>query len=207
MKLFSKRQQQILDLLKRNGRMSVDQVTAELDGVKTAARRALLSLERRDILTREWIPTPRGRPQLAFSLRSESGQLFSSKEAELLEGLIRFLRKVGLEKVIEDFFADYWDEKYAEVMKRLKSRRSHDLGTRMEILVSVLEDEGFYPRAELNKEKGLANLKECHCPISSVAKTTSIPCKMESRFIAKVLNAKVDQIQRCEFSIRKKANR
>lgn len=204
MKLLSDSQHEILELLKRSGPTSVDAITEELGLVKTAARRSLLALERRGFLKREWMPARRGRPKLAFAVTPETDKLFPSKEAELLERLIQYLRDKGLENVIESFFRAYWEEKYERIMRKLNARKNQDLGSRMEILVSVLEDDGFFPRAELNKKSATAALQECHCPISAAARITDIPCRMESRFIAKVLNAEVKPLGGCEFRIRQK---
>lgn len=204
MKLLSEGHHEIIELIKRRGLASVDEVTLELRLVKTAARRALLTLERRGLLERRWMPSPRGRPKLAFAVTSETHRLFGTKEAELLESLIGFLRAKGLEGLVEEFFRAYWDKKFEMIMRRLKARKNRDLGSRLELLVSVLEDEGFHPSAELDKKSSTAALKECHCPISSVSKVTDIPCRMESRFIAKVLNAEVRSLGGCEFEIRKR---
>jgi predicted ArsR family transcriptional regulator len=204
-KLLSQSHHDIIELIKRSGPTSVDQATLALGLAKTAARRALLALERRGLLKREWIPSRRGRPKLAFTVTAEADKLFASKEAELLEGLIRYLSDQGLTSAVEGFFRSYWDKKYDRIMLKLKARKNRDLGVRMEILLAVLEDEGFFPKAELNKKSATAILTECHCPISAAAKITDIPCRMESRFIERVLNSEVKNPKgSCRFEIRRK---
>lgn len=201
MELLTPIQNQTLEILKRKGRQSIDQITGEIGLAKTAVRRALLTLERRGLLQRAWVPAQRGRPRLAFSLSEDSQGLFKNKESELLEGLIAHLMKHGLAQVVEDYFESYWEKKYAKVLKKMSRRKNKDLSTRLEILVSALEDEGFYPRANLDEKSGKFLLKECHCPISAAARVTDIPCRVEERFIAKVLNTGVTGRGACEFEI------
>lgn len=201
MKLLTETQNEIVDLLKLNGRMSVDQITQKLRESKTAVRRNLLSLERRRVLESEWIPVARGRPQLGFRLTDQATQLFPSKEAELLEGLIRFLKDNGKISLVEQFFEAYWEERYQKVLKKMAQRKSKDFTNRLEALTDVLEDEGFFPRATIDKKNSEMKLVECHCPIAAAARTTSLPCEMEKRLIDKVLRCSSESPNPCEYRV------
>ncbi len=205
MDLFTAAQVKILRLLQKQNPLTADQICTELGLAKTAARRTLLILERRGLLSRQWQPAARGRPKLAFQLAKASDKIFRSKESELLEGLILHLINSGQRRLVEDYFKQYWNEKYEKVRAQISARKSRDFSSRLEILLSALEDEGFSPRATLEKRSGTVSLKECHCPISAAANNTDIPCRMEARFIQKVLNAETKLVGGCEFKVQQRA--
>jgi predicted ArsR family transcriptional regulator len=189
MNLLNEDQFVILERLKTNGPLSVDAITEWKKQPKTAIRRALLSLEKRGLIVRSLIKNKRGRPTLSFSLAPQSKQVFPSKEAEVLSELIKYMLKGGQRSVLESFFTAYWDQRYTRVMEKISEKKCRDLSARIEALKEVLNEDGFYARARLSKNKDQVTLRECHCPISAVAESVDIPCRLEARLISRVLNA------------------
>jgi predicted ArsR family transcriptional regulator len=121
-------------------------------------------------------------------LGTQSKHLFPSKEAELLNELIGYLNQQGHTLILEKFFHEYWDKRYARVMKKVSSRKCRDLNTRLEALKEVLNEDGFYARSNLSKKDNQVILRECHCPLSAAAAVTDIPCRLEAQLISRVLN-------------------
>lgn len=206
MKLLSPSQSRILSTLKRKGTVSVTLITREMGLAKTAVRKHLLAMEKRGLIERRLLPARRGRPALAFRLTTSAHRLFPSKEAELLDRLLRFLMNGGHEDLVNRFFEEYWLERYEKIRKRLLRIGKDDLKTRMKVLTEELEHEGFMPRASFAKHGSQATLRECHCPIEAASRLTRLPCQLEQRLISKVLNApirsatiKADQDGACEF--------
>lgn len=191
MKLLSNSQSHIVSLLKAKGVLSVNELTSALGTAKTAVRRNLLSLERRDLVERVYKPAKRGRPSLAFRLTSAANKLFPSKEAELLSSLLDFLIGFGHEKIVNEFFESYWQKRYDEIQKQLQKKGKDDLQTRLSVLKAVLEKEGFMPQSRFAQKGSQLSLQECHCPLEAAATVTSMPCKLEQRLISRVLNAPV----------------
>jgi predicted ArsR family transcriptional regulator len=205
MRLLTDIQTKIVDLLKMQGRLSINQVTSRLDGSKTAIRRNLLILERRGVLEKEWIPTSRGRPQLGFRLTSQANVLFPSKEVELLSELIGYLQKSGNSDLVDHFFEEYWEKRYQAVVEKIKARKARDFSSRLEALMEVLEDEGFSPRSWLSHAKSELRLTECHCPIAAAAQMTSFPCHLEKRLIERILQSETEITKPCEFRVKIRA--
>ncbi|MCM2282396.1 MAG: DeoR family transcriptional regulator [Bdellovibrionaceae bacterium] len=208
MKLLSEKQSQIVELLKRHSKLSVDDIVEAVGDAKTAVRRQLLLLERRGLLQREYRAAERGRPSLVFTLTADSKQLFPSKEVELLSELMGFLVRDGHEELLERFFDRYWQKRLDQVVKEIKSRGRSDLDTRLEVLKEMLEREGFVPTVRFEKKGRELLLRECHCPIEAAVRTSKLPCQLERRLIAKVLNAPIDSISMradpsngCEFRL------
>lgn len=191
MKLLSEHQSRILELLKANSQMSVDELVGELGLAKTAVRRQLLAMERRGLIEREFRAASRGRPTLAFALTSDAKRLFPSKEAELLSDLMNFLNREGHDEILDRFFESYWQKRLDLIMERIRKTGRDDLETRLEVLKEVLEDEGFMPSARFEQKGRELLLRECHCPIEAAVKVSALPCRLEQRLIAKVLNAPV----------------
>ncbi len=212
MKLLSKAQAEILDLLNEREALSVDEVSHQIGGAKTAIRKHLLAMERRGLLQREYRPAERGRPTLIFRLTSKSNSLFPTKEAEILNELIGYLTREGHEDLLEQFFENYWQKRLELVKERIEEKGRDDMDARVEVLKEVLEDEGFLPDAHINKKGDEVLLRQCHCPIEAITQASGsrahLPCHLEKRFIAKVLNAPLSSMKLeckadspCEFQL------
>lgn len=188
MKLLNDDQFRIMERLKTQGTESIDSLTGWMKKPKTAVRRALLDLEKKSLIERHFTQNARGRPTLCFNLASQSKLIFPTKEAEILNDLIKFLVQKGNRDILEKFFSEYWGEKYDRVMEKIASRKCRDLAARLEALKDVLSEDGFYARANISKKDDQITLRECHCPISAAASATDIPCKLEAQLISRVLN-------------------
>jgi len=208
MKLLSDQQDKILAQLKKKNSLSVDDLTSILRLAKTAVRRTLLSLEKRGLVVRSFHPSERGRPRLVFQLTSAAGRLFPSKDAELLSSLLKFLIDSGHEQIVDDFFENYWQQRFDAIQERLLKKRKDDFETRLEVLKDELEKEGFMPRSRVSRHGSQVSLQECHCPIEAAASITEKPCQLERRLISRVLNSPVGSAtirkephETCEFNL------
>ncbi|NUN06873.1 MAG: DeoR family transcriptional regulator [Bdellovibrio sp.] len=188
MNLLNEDQFRILERLKTHGTLSIDAITDWYNKPKTAVRRSLLDLEKKGLIERVLIKSARGRPLVAFRLGSEAKVVFPTKEAEVLNELIKFLVQQGQRPLLESFFQEYWEKRYERVMEKISRRKCKDLSARLEALKEVLNEDGFYARSNLSKKDKQLTMRECHCPISAVASATNVPCDLESQLISKVLN-------------------
>ncbi len=188
MNLLNDLQFRILERLKTRGTQSIDTITTWSKKPKTAVRRVLLDLEKKSLVERTLTKSIRGRPLLCFKLSSQSKLVFPTKEAEVLNELIKFLAREGQTSLLETFFQEYWKKKYDRVMQKLSQRKCKDLSARLEALKDVLNEDGFYARSNLSKKDDKITLRQCHCPISAAASAVDIPCNLESQLISRVLN-------------------
>lgn len=208
MKLATESQAKILEYLKMYAPVTVDDLTKRMKVAKTAVRRQLLNLERRGLVSREYLASGRGRPSLAFRLASGAKEFFPNKEAEVLNELLNYLIRSGNGKMLDDFFDQYWEKRYEMILKRIREKGRDDLNTRLNALVEVLEADGFMPTARLKKRDEQILLRECHCPIEAVVKVSRLPCRLEQRLVARVLNAPISKVEMrserkdsCDFQI------
>lgn len=208
MKLLSEIQSRILELLKTNTVLSIDDLTTELNMTKTAVRRQLLAMEKRELLEREYQHLERGRPALRFRLTSGAERLFPSKEAEILSELITFINRSGHEELLEKFFEDYWQKRLDSILAEIKKKGRDSFENRLELLKDVLARDGFMPSSRFESRGKELVLRECHCPLEAAVGVSRLPCKLEQRLISKVLNAPITSLEirpdnnnLCEFRL------
>lgn len=191
--MFTGSKKQLLDLIKRMGAISIDEAAKETDLAKTTLREHFLQLEKDGYIERSYVRSGPGRPSLEYRLTQKGNSLFPSSESALLKELLKFLKLKGEEATIEAFFQDFWEERIEEAERRMSQSSATDLATRVEALAQMLEEEGFMPEFNLDKESQTLTIKECNCPFSEVIKETRLPCKLEAMFYKKLFDERADR--------------
>lgn len=178
---------ELLNLIKRNGRISIDESAAETCLAKTTVREHFSQLEREGFVKRSFVRSGPGRPSLYFELTGKGNAQFPSSEPELMRQLLKYLKTEGKEDVIEDFFEAFWDQRIVDAKKMCEDAAAESVEEKLKVLTSMLEKEGFMPEYS---DKGI---KECHCPFADVVKETRLPCRLEKQFISKILGHDVER--------------
>lgn len=185
---------EIIDLLKREGTISIDSLVSKLDLAKTTLREHLLKLERDGYVERDYVRSGPGRPSLQYQLTSKGNSLFPSSESKLIRNIIEYFKKRGSQQLVEDFFEDFWDQRLEEAQDRIKESSSEDPESKVKVLMQMLEEEGFMPEFNFNKSNESLTVKECNCPFSEVIKETRLPCKLEEMFYKKLFNENAERM-------------
>lgn len=172
----------LLDLIKTQGQVSVDEATEQLALSKTTVRQHLLTMERQGLIERQFRRLERGRPQLTYAISEEGARLYPSSDPKLLKELLIHLLKTGQENTVKTFFQQFWTNRRKQFESRLAGEKDKSTENRLRILTQILEEEGFMPKVECLSSKHLA-IRECNCPYSEAVKATTIPCKLEAEFI------------------------
>lgn len=184
--MFTGSKKQLLDFIKRNGMASIDDVVDHTGLSKTTLREHLLQLERDGYIIRDYLRIGPGRPSLQYQLTNKGNSLYPSSESALLKDLLNYLKAIGDEETIEDFFTLFWEKRIKMAQKRMDEASKDDLKKRVQGLAAMLEEEGFMPEFEMNEEQKELTIKECNCPFSDVVKETQLPCKLEALFFKKL---------------------
>src|SRR5690625_7448565 len=92
---------EILDLLKRSGILSVDQVTDSVGVAKTTLREHVLQLERDEYIKRTDERSEPGRPALMYSLTNKGHRIYATLEPLLHQSFIFSHKQRGYEATIE----------------------------------------------------------------------------------------------------------
>jgi len=184
---------EIIDLIKRKGTLSIDEAVDEIELAKTTLREHFLLLERDGFVDREYVRSGPGRPSLQYQLTPKGNSLYPSSESKLIRNLIHYLKDKGNEQLVEDFFEDFWDQRLEEAEDRIEKEHAEGLEDKLNVLMGMLEEEGFMPEFDFDEESEKLTVKECNCPFSEVVKETRLPCKLEEMFYKKLFNEKAER--------------
>jgi len=191
--MFTGSKKEIIDLIKRNGTLSMDEAVGEIDLAKTTLREHFLQLERDGYVERDYVRSGPGRPSLQYQLTSKGNSLFPSSESKLIRNIINYLKSKGSEQLVEDFFEDFWDQRLKEAQERIEGSSAEDPESKIKVLMRMLEEEGFMPEFSIGESEESLKVKECNCPFSEVIKETRLPCKLEEMFYKKLFSEKAER--------------
>lgn len=193
--MFTGSKKQLLDLIKSKGAISVDEAATHTELAKTTLREHFLQLERDGYIQRDYVRSGPGRPSLEYQMTQKGNSLYPSYESTLIRELIKYLKSKNDDETIESFFQSFWDHRLKEARNRMDEFEIDNLDSRLEKLQHMLEEEGFMPEFDLNKEDNILTVKECNCPFSEVVKETKLPCKLEEVFFKKLFNEGVERVK------------
>lgn len=195
----------ILELLKKETNLTVNELSKFLGITEMAVRKHLTVLERDSLLTITEVRQPMGRPLQVYSLSSQADEKFPNsyetltieflQDLEALHGeeLIHLLLEKRSERQKNNYLPQMHDKNFAEKVQQLK-----------EIQVK----KGYM--AELNKiDDNTYELIEYNCPIFTVAKQYKKACTCETNMFKNVLGTedvkrvtcKTDDEDHCRFLI------
>ena len=195
----------LLDEIKLAGVATVDELVLQLGLSKTAVRAHLLPMEAEGLLERVTSDSGRpGRPPLAFRITAKANGLYPTLESELLSELLGFLNADGKSDLIELFFERLWQKRYDEFAAELASQSAAEPVDKLAALQRVLERNHFMPKIEIirlprsrnrGEERTCVRVSECHCPLAAAVNATTLPCRMEARFLASVIGVKPSSVR------------
>ncbi|SHF79638.1 transcriptional regulator [Fodinibius roseus] len=191
--MISGSKKELLDLIKRTGTLSMDEAVEQIELAKTTLREHLLQLERDGYVERDYVRSGAGRPSLHYQLTPKGNSLFPSSESDLIREMISYLKARGEEETIKDFFDTFWEDRLTNARKKIADAPADNSGVRVQILMEMLEKEGFMPEYQMDEEADTLTVKECNCPFSEVIKETRLPCKLEALFYKKLFNENAER--------------
>ncbi len=184
---------QLLNLIKKNGQLTLNQAIEETGLSRTTLREHFTNLEHEGYLKRHSRREGRGRPELVFELTDSGNRLFPSSDGFLLRSLISYLKTHKKEDYLDSFFKEYWDKRAEEAAHRLKSEQVETIEDKIKVLQDYLEEQGFMPNI-LVADSGMLVIEECNCPFTDTVKETRLPCKLEAKFLQDFFAATLDRV-------------
>lgn len=199
----------VLDLLKREGSLSADELAARLAVTPVAVRQHLSALEAEGLVE----PTPseakersRGRPLTRWQASAAADAHFPDSHSLLAVDLLGQMKKAfgedGLDRLLALRTRDQ-AKTYGEAMAGAKS-----LKARLEALMHIRAREGYMP--ELRRDGRDWLFVENHCPICAAAQLCQGLCREELALFRRLLGpgvtvARTDHIlagaRRCAYRI------
>lgn len=182
---------EILDLIKTEGTLTVQEASKYTDLAKTTLREHLLQLERDGYIERAYKRSGPGRPTLQYRLTQKGHTIYPSLEPEMMRDFLNYLKNQGVEDLIETFFKSYWDKLFKKANRILDEAPSQKPEESLDLISRMLEEEGFMPKYKSDDTNGEASIKECNCPFREIVKETRLPCKFEAEFYQRLFKGDV----------------
>ncbi|MDP2726347.1 MAG: ArsR family transcriptional regulator, partial [Dehalococcoidia bacterium] len=194
---------EILDILRKEGQATVDQLARQLALTSTCVRQHLSVLEKGQLVTCQEVRRKLGRPQFVYTLTQTANDLFPKSYHLLTTWLLDELK------------VTYGDQKAHLILEGIASRWANTLSPKLkgetleekvEGLVALLKDEGHLIEWEKGEEGFF--IYEYDCRFHRVAEVHPEVCSLETNMMAQVLGTPVKSLEcimdgqgRCAYGI------
>ena len=179
----------LLELVKRHGAQTAQDLAQGLDISVPAARRHLCDLQEQGLVeARTERPGGRGRPQHVYALTERGEAAFPKTYSSLCVDVLRRIESLfGGEALLKVL-----DARNAEIAGRFRSELAGDLplGERVQNLVRRLNEHGFDASA-VQDERGQWTFTQHNCPNLTVARQYSQLCSAEITLYGDLLGVPV----------------
>ncbi len=180
---------QILDILKKQGRATLEELSREVGLSPVTVRVHLSVLQRDDLVNVEEVRGKVGRPYFVYSLAEEAEEEFPKRYHLLANRLLSGMEdKLPLETLqgVLNHVAAVWVEEKAP---RLAGK---GLAERVVEVTRIRTEEGAM--AEFEEVEGGYLLKQYNCPNLLVSRAYTHVCALEERYIAGMLGVPVTHV-------------
>ncbi len=194
--------------LKKNGKMSLNDLSNEIGISKMAILNHIQKMESKGLVERFLVKSNVGRPYFVFSTTDDSRTGMDNSNSEMLDSLLEFLDQTGNRDLVTKFLTDRYSTIRLDYEKKLSKFSPLE---RVQELSRIREQENYYPELKETGKDGF-ELVEYNCPIFEISKKFGIACSLETQLFASVLHMDVDSTHRqvngsdvCRFLIKKKS--
>lgn len=196
---------EIVNLLKRQGTMSVETLATELEISKVAVRRHLDQLEDQGFIGHSSERCERGRPKFIYSLTTEGDGLFPDRSADFACDL---LSQIGQRYGAGAIDALLMDQADANIEALKREVVGQDFDARVRAVATQFNDRGYVAEIE-RLDDGSYRIVEHNCPIRDVADLYPQVCREELRVYSEVTGGTVvktccmiaNEARSCEYRI------
>ena len=180
----------ILDLLKKDVSLSVNELVDCLHITHMAVRKHLNSLEKDGLIESREMKKPMGRPLQLYSLSKKGESLFPKNYEGITIEFLRDLKEIHGEKSIALLFEKREQRLTKEYSAKMEHKSNSD---KIKELVRIQNEKGYMANIS-QLEPNTYELIEYNCPILSIAHEYNVACSCETQMLKNVL--KTDQIKR-----------
>ena len=188
--------EQILILLRKQGRATAQALSIELGISKEGTRKHLLKLSESNLVIANTHIEGVGRPTTYYSLSEKAMTRFPNTHADISVQLLKSVKKLlgdnALDLLVNDREKGVF-ERYSQQTKGLIT-----LEEILKVLTEIRSDEGYM--AEWKKEGDIYYFIENHCPICQAAAECKGFCRSELRNFEKIIGSNY-RIERVEYII------
>jgi predicted ArsR family transcriptional regulator len=183
---------QFLERLHEMGGGTIQDICRELGVTATAVRHRLVRLQEGGLVSRELVPSKRGRPHHVYRVTRDALCEMGDNYAELAQILWREIRNIE-EPAVRERLASRVENALVEQIRKVSP--TAPLEVRLSELATALRERGF--QVESDHSGLLPVLRENSCPYYELASEDPGICELEQAVFRKVLNADVRLTQCC----------
>ncbi len=185
--------QQILEILKRRGEVTVQDLSQELRLTSVTVRHHLEILRSEGYITDPEIrrSSNPGRPRYVYHLTSTAADLFPNNYSGLATALLKALQC----RTTPEECAALLQETAVQIIADVPPLPQAP-AERMDALVSTLKQLGYITRWEPGKSPDHSFLYVCNCPYHYVANQAPEVCRLDEYMLARLLEG--DTLERLE---------
>lgn len=181
----------IILLLKKNGGMSIEDLSKVIDITPMGIRQHLLALEKKGIVN--YIARRRGigRPGFIYMLTNSANGLFPESYDSFAIGLLRDIKKHEGGEKLEKIF-NWRRERLLKMNKEALSTKEN-LDDTLHAFKNILEANGHM--VEISRNNGHYHLNQYHCPIHKISSEFKEACKHELQMYRDLISKNITREQ------------
>ena len=177
---------QILDILKKRGRATLEELAREVGLSPVTVRVHLSVLQRDDLVKVEEVRGRVGRPYFMYSLTDDAEDLFPKRYHVLAQRLLTSMGATLPPETVRSLL-DHMAETWAG--ERAQRVAGKPLETRVAEVAHIRSEEGAI--ADWEKVEGGFLLNQYNCPSLTVSRAFEQICAVEEQYVARMLDSKV----------------
>ncbi len=198
--------ERILELLKKEVSLSVNDLTERLNITHMAVRKHLAILENDELIKSTEIKQTMGRPLLAYSLTDKGDHAFPKNYEGITVEFLKDIEEIHGEEAINLLFEKREYRLTQEYKNRMHQKTTSE---KIEEIVKIQNEKGYM--ASVNKlDDGTFELIEYNCPIYSIAREFKTACRCETEMFKTVLetehvrrvSCKTEGDHHCKFKLK-----
>lgn len=196
----------ILELLKKDGLLSVNDLTERLSITHMAVRKHLSQLEKDALIQASELKQPVGRPLQIYSLTEKGERLFAKNYEGITLEFLRYLQELHGQESIDMLFYKRVERLTKELSTKLNP---FSRAEKVKELLSLQNEKGYMADL-IQTSPDTFELIEHNCPILAIAQVYTVACTCETKMLQNVLqtdditrkSCKTDGSHHCTFSIK-----
>lgn len=181
--------EKIIFLLKKNGPLSIEDLSSELHITSMGIRQHLLSLERKGYIDYVAKRQGIGRPAFLYRLTEKAQSLFPMAYDEFILGTFRDIEKNEGKQKIEELFKWHKNRFLKDFKESLPEKKP--LRERLSAISSILDTKGYL--TELEDTNNHYNLKIFNCPLYRLSSEYKDACHFDLLMFRELLGKEISR--------------